>query len=147
MGGSLALAFLFFSGIGQFICPVYMSLRTITLGLLGATGFALVFYPFSTTIFHLGLCAMGFFGRGLFVSSLIYLGEIGGDKYRAWSIIVILGMWGIAPLVLGLERLWKLNSDVLWLLIFILLPFFAGCYFVLTHWKPSPLHLYTKSNF
>ena len=45
---------------------------------------------------------MGFFGRGIFISSLVYLGEIGGDKFRAWSIIVILGLWGMAPLVLSL---------------------------------------------
>ena len=145
MEGTLAIWFLVFSGVGQFICPVYMSLRTIALGLLGSTGFALIFFPFSAFVFKLGLCMMGFFGRGIFVSSLIYLGEIGGDKFRAWSIIVILGLWGMAPLVLSLERLWKLSSDFMWLSIFILIPFITGCYLVLTSWKPSAMHLYTKS--
>lgn len=145
MDTSLAIAFLFLSGAGQFICPVYMSLRTIALGLLGSTGFTLVFYPFSHSLFYIGLCAMGFFGRGLYVSALVYLGEIGGDKFRAWSIVIILGLWGVAPLVLGVERLWKLSSDILWLLIFIMAPFAVGCYLVLKSWNPSAMHLYTKS--
>ena len=45
ISSSLAVYFLFFSGIGQFICPVYMSLRTISLGILGSIGFSLIFYP------------------------------------------------------------------------------------------------------
>ena len=121
-----------------------MSLRTISLGLLGCTGFTLAMYPFSSFLFEASLCGIGFFGRGLYVSGLVYLGEIGGDRFRAWSIIVVLALWGMAPLVLGLERLCKL-SDVFWLLLFILIPFMVGCYLILVSWKPSPLHLYTKS--
>lgn len=102
MGGSLSVYFLFFSGVGQFVCPVYMSLRTIAMLLLGSTGFAALFYLVSDFMFDFGLCLIGFFGRGLYVSALIYLGEIGGDKFRAWSTIVILGLWGFAPLALGL---------------------------------------------
>lgn len=45
---------------------------------------------------------MGLFGRGLFSSSLIYVHEIGGDRFRAWSITVILGLWAISPLFLSL---------------------------------------------
>ena len=74
MHGPPPIWFLVFSGIGQFLCPVYMSLRTISLGLLGSTAFTLVLYPFSHSAFGLGLCLMGFFGRGLYVSSLVYLG-------------------------------------------------------------------------
>lgn len=79
-----------------------MSLRTITLGILGSTGFAIIFYPFSNFMSGVGLCAIGFFGRGFYVSSLIYLNEIGGDRFRAWSCIAILAFWGIAPLLLGI---------------------------------------------
>lgn len=121
-----------------------MSIRTIALCLIGSTAFTMVSYMMPDFLFYLGLCAIGFFGRGIYVSSLIYLGEIGGDKFRAWSTIIILGLWGIAPLVLGLERLLKINSDLLWLLIFIFIPFMVGGYLVMTNWKPSPLHLYTK---
>jgi hypothetical protein len=102
MGGSLAVYFLFFSGVGQFVCPVYMSIRTISMCLLGATGFTAAIWLISRFMFEVGLCLIGLFGRGMYVSSLIYLGEIGGDKFRAWSIIVVLGLWGISPLVLGL---------------------------------------------
>lgn len=140
----MSVYFLFFSGLGQFFCPVYMNIRTISLCLLGATGFTMVAFLLPNFIFCLGLCLIGFFGRGLYVSALIYLGEIGGDKFRAWSTIVILGLWGIAPLVLGLERLLKIKSELLWLVLFILLPFLAGSYLVMLKWKPSPLYLYTK---
>jgi len=51
MGGSLAVYFLFFSGIGQFVCPVYMSLRTISICLLGATGFTACFWLISKFMF------------------------------------------------------------------------------------------------
>lgn len=102
MSETLSVYFLLFCGVGQFVCPVYMSVRTIAMSLLGSTGFAALFYPLSDFMFEFGLCLIGFFGRGLYVSSLIYLGEIGGDKFRAWSTIVILGLWGFAPLVLGL---------------------------------------------
>ena len=121
-----------------------MSIRTIAICLIGSTAFTMVSYMMPDFLFYLGLCAIGFFGRGIYLSSLIYLGEIGGDKFRAWSTIIILGLWGIAPLVLGLERLLKINSDLLWLLIFIFIPFMIGGYLVMANWKPSPLHLYTK---
>ena len=95
-------------------------------------------------MFGVGLCAVGFFGRGFYVSSLIYLNEIGGDRFRAWSTIVVLGFWGIAPLALGIEKLLKL-TDIAWILLFVLVPFMGGGLLVLRHWKPSPLSLYTKS--
>ena len=78
-----------------------MSIRTIAICLLGATGFTCISFLLPNLLFYFGLCLMGFFGRGIYVSALIYLGEIGGDKFRAWSTIIILGLWGIAPLVLG----------------------------------------------
>jgi hypothetical protein len=74
MGSTLAVYFLFFSGIGQFICPVYMSIRTIAICLLGTTGFTVAFWFISKFMFEFGLCFIGFFGRGIYVSSLIYLG-------------------------------------------------------------------------
>lgn len=74
MSSSLSVYFLFFSGLGQFICPVYMNIRTISMCLLGVTGFTLVSYLLPNLIFYFGICLIGFFGRGLYVSSLIYLG-------------------------------------------------------------------------
>ena len=98
MGPNLTVVFLFASGLGQIICPIYMSIRTITFGLVAFVLFGIAFYPFSTFLMNVSYCGMGFFGRGFFVSSLVYINEIGGDKFRAWSMILIFGLWGISPL-------------------------------------------------
>lgn len=75
-----------------------MSLRTTTLGLAGFSIFAFAFYPISEFLKDFSYLGLGFFGRGFFVSSLIYLNEIGGNKFRAWSTMVVFGMWGISTL-------------------------------------------------
>ena len=90
------------SGAGQIVCPIYMSLRTCTFGLSAFTLLAMAFYPFSIFFTNVSLLGLGFFGRGFFVGSLIYINEIGGDKFRAWSMIVIFGMWGVSSLVLSI---------------------------------------------
>lgn len=51
MSGSLSVYFLFFSGVGQFILPVYMSIRTMSICLLGVTGFTAAFWLISTFMF------------------------------------------------------------------------------------------------
>ena len=57
-----------------------------------------------------GLMAIGFFSRGVFVSGLVYLNEIGGDRFRAWSMLVIFGLWALSTLfnyfnaILGFSR-------------------------------------------
>jgi hypothetical protein len=98
-GTTITMLFLGASGAGQIVCPIYMSLRTITFGLFAFTLVAFAFYPFSRIITDFSILGLGFFGRGFFVSSLIYINEIGGDKFRAWSMIVIFGMWGISSLI------------------------------------------------
>lgn len=89
-------------------------------------------------------CGMGFFGRGFFVSSLIYINEIGGDKFRAWATIVVFGIWGLSPLLESLEKIFNVPGW-LWVYLCVLVPFFIGSFFVLSYWKPSPFHLATKS--
>jgi hypothetical protein len=98
-GPTLTMLFLAASGTGQIICPIYMSLMTCALGLGTFTLIAFAFYPVSVHMTFLAYLGLGFFGRGIFVSALIYLNEIGGERFRAWSMIVIFGMWGISSLV------------------------------------------------
>lgn len=97
MSGVFLILFLFASGAGQIISPIYMSLGTITIGLFASCALGIIVYPFSTFLMSLVYLGIGFFGRGFFVSSLIYLNEIGGDKFRAWSMIVVFGIWAISP--------------------------------------------------
>lgn len=98
-GTTIAMLFLGASGAGQIVCPIYMSLRTITIGLMGFTFLAAAFYPISNMLTFFAYLGLGFFGRGFYMSSLIYINEIGGYKFRAWSMIVIFGIWGISSLI------------------------------------------------
>ena len=75
-----------------------MSLRTIALGVGGSNLLLLGLYPFGGFLRAVGLMGVGFFGRGFFVSSLIYLNEIGGDRFRSWSMIVVFGVWALSNL-------------------------------------------------
>jgi hypothetical protein len=102
MNPNLNLAFLFSSGIGQIICPVYMSLKVIAMGSLAFCGLATVSYPISNFFWDFSLLGIGFFGRGYFIASLVYLTEIGGDKFRSWSMIVVFGIWGFSSFILSL---------------------------------------------
>lgn len=70
---TLSIFFLIASGAGQIICPIYMSLRTCTLGVAASALLASGLYPFGGFLRAVVLLAMGFFSRGFFVSSLIYL--------------------------------------------------------------------------
>ena len=78
MNPNLNLAFLFASGLGQIICPIYYSLKTISKFLFLSTIFGMISYLFSTFMFDISLLLIAFFGRGYFVAALIYLTEIGG---------------------------------------------------------------------
>jgi hypothetical protein len=142
----MTMLFLIFSGAGQIVCPIALSLRTCTLGLSGFAIFGFAFYPFSTFLTQFAYCGLGFFGRGFYVSSLIYLNEIGGDKFRAWSMLVVFGVWGISSLFSSLERLLKF-PPWLWVYLFVFISIIVDSSFVLNYWKPSPFHLYTKSKF
>ena len=73
MNPNLNLGFLFASGLGQIICPIYYSIKVISQCLFLATVFAMIAYPISGLGFGICLIAIGFFGRGYFVSALIYL--------------------------------------------------------------------------
>ena len=70
---SVLLLFLIASGAGQIICPIYMSLKTCTLGVAASALFAIGVYPLGTILRSIAFLGMGFFSRGFFVSSLIYL--------------------------------------------------------------------------
>lgn len=142
--GIIPLLFMFASGAGQIICPIYMSLGTSAFGILGFTCFGLAFYPVSDLLSNFVFLGLGFFGRGVFVSSLIYINEIGGDRFRAWSPIVIFGMWGLSSLVSTLKTIFILPSWV-WYYFFIFIPFLIGSLLVLRYWEPSPYKLYMKS--
>lgn len=60
-------------------------------------------------MFDISILMMAFFGRGYFVTGLIYLTEIGGEKFRSWSIIVVFAIWGVSSFALSLERILKFN--------------------------------------
>jgi len=42
---------------------------------------------------------IGFFAKGFFGKILIYINEIGGERFKAWSIIVIFAIWGLSTLI------------------------------------------------
>ena len=105
MNPNLNIMFLFLSGIGQIICPIYFSLKTISKFLFLSTILGMISYIFSTILFDFSLLCIAFFGRGYFVSALIYLTEIGGEKFRSWSIIVVFAIWGFSSFALSLERI------------------------------------------
>jgi hypothetical protein len=146
MSPNLNLAFLFACGIGQILCPIYYSIRAISKFLLLVTIASMITYPISDFGFDICLLAMGFFGRGYFVAALIYLTEIGGDKFRSWSIIVVFAIWGFSSFALSLERILHF-SPTLWIYLVTFLPFLVGSFFSSRFIDPSPLKLYTKSNF
>lgn len=101
----MTLLFLFAAGAGQITCPIYMSIRTSTFGLSASTLFAIAFLPLKGFLYHIAILGMGFFGRGLYVSALVYLNEIGGDRFRAWSMLVVFGIWGISTIFGSITRL------------------------------------------
>ena len=144
MSPNLNLAFLFLSGLGQIICPIYYPIKTISQCLLLASAFAVITYPLSDLGFDICLLAMGFFGRGYFVSSLIYLTEIGGDKFRSWSIIVVFAIWGLSSFALSLEKILRFSSTV-WVYLVIFFPFIIGSVLSSRMIDESPSKLYTRS--
>lgn len=87
---------------------------------------------------------MGFFARGFFVSSLVYFNEIGGDRFRAWSIIVVFAVWGLSFLISSVE--WMIHIPRwLWHYLLIFIPVIVNSYLVIKNWKPSPYFLFTQS--
>ena len=144
MSPNLNLGFLFASGLGQIVCPIYYPIRTIAKFLLLVTLGSMVAYPLSTFAFDICLLGIGFFGRGYFVAALIYLTEIGGDKFRSWSIIVVFAIWGFSSFALSLEKILKF-SPTLWVYLIIFVPFVVGSLLSINFIDESPSKLYTKS--
>lgn len=144
MGSKIILAFLFVSGIGQIVCPNYLNMLAITFGLAAFTIGAALFYPFSEVLTDFCYLGMGFFARGFFVSSLVYFNEIGGDRFRGWSIIVVFAVWGLSFLISSVEWMVRL-PHWFWIYTLIFIPIVANAYFVFKTWKPSPYFLYSQS--
>ena len=103
-------------------------------------------YPFGGFLKAISILAVGFFTRGFFISSLIYLNEIGGDNFKSWSMLIIFGLWAFSPLLNSLES--KIGLDRWEAYYFcVFCPCLIGSYFILQGPDPSPHHLYFKSKF
>jgi hypothetical protein len=141
--GSLPLLFLIASGAGQIVCPIKLSVRTCGLGVGGAALLAMGLHPFGGFFKVLGLMGVGFFSRGFFIASLIYLTEIGGDRFQAWSMLVVFGLWGLSSLFTAVDQSIGLEGEgAYYLLVF--LPCLLGSYLVLDNWQLSPRYFYFK---
>lgn len=144
MGPKITLMFLISCGFGQIICPIYLSFDETTLGIAAFASLAFITYPFSEFFTEVCYIGIGFFSRGFFVSSLIYLNEIGGDRFRAWSIVVIFATWGISSLIASLEMMIGLPRFI-WYYLLIFLPMICNSFLVFKFWKPSPYCLHAQS--
>jgi hypothetical protein len=144
LGDKLILAFLLASGVGQVVCTIYLNVLASTLGLLAFTVAAALFYPISELLTDCCYLGIGFFGRGVFASSLTYFNEVGGDRFRAWSLIVVFAVWGLSYLLSSVE--WMLGwPRWVWYYLLVFLPIIVDSYFILKLWRPSPYFLYTQS--
>lgn len=139
-----SLLFLAASGLGQLVAPSYLSLDVCALALIVLSGLAALALPFSPILTQAVFILLGFFGRGFFACGLLYLDEIGGERFRAWSLIVVFAVWGVASLVAAVEGLVGLPSWV-WYYGVVLVPMMVCCRWLLAFWKPSPGQLYKLS--
>jgi hypothetical protein len=73
MGREILVLFLAASGLGQLLCPVYLSFDICAVAIFIFSGLAALTLPFSSFLAALFYLAIGFFGRGFFACSLIYL--------------------------------------------------------------------------
>jgi hypothetical protein len=146
MGNHMVLLFLAASGIGQLVAPVYFSLDICAVGMFVFCGIAMVTYPFTAFLTNLCYIAIGFFGRGFFSCSLIYLNEIGGDRFRSWSLIVIFAIWGVSSLLSAFEEIIHIPRWI-WYYVLIFLPAMVFIKQFLKFWKPSPVHLFKRSKY
>ena len=101
-GTAVSLLFLAGSGLGQLLAPAYLSLDFTALALILLSALAALTFPFSPLLTQLALVLIGFFGRGFFACGLLYLDEIGGERFKAWSLIVVFAVWGVASLLAAL---------------------------------------------
>ena len=73
MSTQMVLLFLFMSGLGQLLAPVYLSLDICAANIFLLSAFCMIAYPAVSMIFDLWILGLGFFGRGFFACSLKYL--------------------------------------------------------------------------
>ena len=127
------------SAVGQLVCPLYFNIKDTAKYLL-LVSFPLVVCAYFQWIVleTIVFAAIGFLGRGLYVSTFIYLNEIGGEKFRAWSFMVIFTLSGLAPFVLALLTMFKFSA---WLIItlVVLLPHALLFQAMRRGWYPSPI--------
>lgn len=129
--------FFFASAAGQLICPLYFEIQTTTRSIIFFSLVAAISVnrvPFLESLTFIGL---GFFGRGLNISSFIYINEIGGEKWRAWCFMVMFMVWGSAPFTLALTKMIKV-PDWLWMVLFVTLPHVIVYVKMLKSWQNSP---------
>ena len=139
----MLLLFLAVSALGQLFAPSRLSLDICALGILVSAVFSAITYPFSSLLTQLGILSFGFFGRGFFSCGLLYLNEIGGDRFQAWSLTVIFAVWGFSSLLAALESIVPLPRWI-WYYGLIFLPAIYFSRKLLLIWKPSPYHLHKK---
>lgn len=132
--------FYIFSAAGQLICPMYFEIKTTVKYLIFTSIIACISLKLQWTVLEVIAFSMtGFLGRGLYVDSFIYLNEIGGEKFRAWSFMVIFTLTGLAPFSLAILSMFKLSSATTILLI-LLLPNAILLYFMRNNnWHVSPI--------
>lgn len=95
--------------------------------------------PILESLETLAFIGLGFFGRGLNISSFIYINEIGGEKWRAWCFMVMFMVWGSAPFTLALTKMVQL-PDWLWMLLFVTVPHMIVYAKMIKSWQNSPYY-------
>ena len=139
----MILLFLITSALGQIAAPIYLSLDLCSVAIFITSMVAMITYPLSSLLTNTCFLILGFFGRGFFTCSLIYLNEIGGERFRAWSLIVVFGVWGISMLLAAWEDVLPIPPWI-WYYGLIFLPAIVFTRKLLLCWKPSPYLLFTK---
>ena len=107
---TVILLFLIASGAGQIICPINMSVRTNSMGVMFSSLLIMGLFPIGEVSRVISLMALGFFSRGIFVSGLIYLNEIGGDRFRNRSLLVIFGLWALSTFFNSFDSMFGFNK-------------------------------------
>lgn len=71
--------------------------------------------------------------------SFIYLSEVGGEKFRAWSFMVIFALSGLAPFVLALLSMFRFPEWLI-MVVIVVLPHAFLYYVMMKRWYPSPIY-------
>jgi len=143
LGTHMILLFLAASALGQLAAPLYFTIDITAVAIFMLSLLSLILYPLSSLLTNACFILLGFFGRAFYTCSLIYLNEIGGERFRAWSLIVIFGIWGISVLLAAWENIVPIPRWI-WYYALIFLPAIIFTRQLLLRWKPSPYHLFQK---